>query len=156
MSSPYRNRSTKKPSTSGKSRASSAPAPSEKTVTEKTEGYEREFRHPSGAAWNRVKANVISYHNGLCGLCDHPGSLQVDHVVPFAETQDNSIGNLLPVHGVAKNQNNRCPVCNLACNNIRGSLSFQAGRAKVQRRMKAQDTVTPAVKKPVRDIGREW
>lgn len=152
----YRNRSTKKPQPRKAGASSAATTTTPSSITDKTASYERDFRHPSGAAWNRVKANVISYHNGLCGLCDHPGSLQVDHVVPFAETQDNSIGNLRPVHGVAKNQNNRCPVCNLACNNIRGSLSFQAGRAKVQRRMKNQQgVVTPPVKAP-KDTGRAW
>lgn len=155
MSSNYRNKSSKKPPAK-KPRASSAPVPSEKTLNDKTEGYDREFRHPSGAAWNRKKANVISHYNGICGLCDHPGALQIDHVIAYAEGQDDSIGNLRPVHGSSGKQKNPCPVCGLNCNQVRAGLSFEAGRAKIARRMKTQGRVTPAVKKPVKDIGREW
>ena len=112
--------------------------------------YRNENRHPSGRFWDRKKANVIAYYHGVCHLCNHNGALQIDHVIPFAETQDDSIGNLRPVHGVAGKQNNRCPVCGLACNNIRGALSVEAAKRKIAKR---QGNVTPA--KPV-DNGREW
>lgn len=103
-------------------------------------GYERERRHPSGSVWKRIVANVISHYNGICHLCGHPGSLQADHIVQYAEGGDDSISNLRPVHGVANTQNNRCPTCGLACNNIRGALSVEAGKRKIARR---QGTVKP-------------
>lgn len=112
--------------------------------------YRNENRHPSGDAWKRKVANVISAHAGICHLCLHPGALQIDHVIPFAETQDDSIGNLRPVHGTAGKQKNPCPVCGLNCNNIRGALSVEAAKRKIAKR---QGNATPA--KPV-DPGREW
>ena len=56
------------------------------------DGYQNENRHPSGAAWNRIKANVISYYGGICHLCDHPLAEQVDHLVQYAEGGGDSIG----------------------------------------------------------------
>lgn len=97
--------------------------------------------------WNRKKANVISAYAGICHLCYHPGARQIDHLVPYAETHDDSIENLRPAHGVAKSQNNRCPVCNLACNNIRGNLSVEAGRRKIERRI-AKAGLTSEVNEP--------
>jgi len=103
------------------------------------DGYQNENRHPSGAAWNRIKANVISYYGGICHLCDHPLAEQVDHLVQYAEGGGDSIENLRPAHGSANTQKNPCPVCGLNCNNIRGGLSVEAGRAKIQRRIGNSD-----------------
>lgn len=60
--------------------------------------------------------------------------MQADHVVQYAEGRDDSIANLRPAHGTANTQKNPCPVCGLNCNNIRGALSVEAGRAKIARR----------------------
>lgn len=147
MASNYRNRSTKKPKP--KKPDSPSPVPRSQSPSEKTAGYETE-RHPSGAVWNRKKRHVIAYYNGICHLCQHPGALQVDHLVPYAETHDDSIENLRPAHGTAKTQKNPCPVCKLNCNNIRGSLSVEAGKRKIAAR---QGNVTET---PPEDSGREW
>ena len=112
--------------------------------------YRNENRHPSGRAWNRKVANVIAAHKGICHLCGHPGSLQIDHVIPFAETQDDSLANLRPVHGTAGKQKNPCPVCGLNCNNIRGALSVEASKRKIAARQ------GKPVKQPPRDSGRGW
>lgn len=148
MASNYRNRSTKKAKPK-KAAAAPAPAPKPQTPGEKMQGVVSE-RHPSGAAWNRKKANVIAFYNGICHLCNHPGALQVDHIVPFAETHDDSIANLRPAHGTAKNQKNPCPVCGLNCNNIRGALSVEAGKRKIAARQGKSPQAEPE------DSGREW
>jgi 5-methylcytosine-specific restriction endonuclease McrA len=135
VSSNYRNHSTKK-SKARKPPASSAPVPAPKSIREKTSGYEREQRHPSGPVWKRKVANVVQAYNGICHLCDHPGALQGDHVIQYAEDGTDDISNIRPAHGTAGKQKNRCPVCNLNCNNIRGALSVEAGRRKIARRIK--------------------
>lgn len=112
--------------------------------------YEREQRHPSGRMWEAKVANVISYYNGICHLCGHPGAKQADHLVQYAEGGDDSLENLRPAHGSAGKQKNPCPVCGLNCNNIRGALSVEAGKRKIARRQ----GITPEVKDA--DQGRDW
>lgn len=149
MTANYRNRSSKKPKPVKKPPPSRDVVPPPQSPGEKMAGYESE-RHPSGAVWNRKKANVIAYYNGICHLCEHPGALQVDHLVPYAETHDDSLPNLRPAHGTAKTQKNPCPVCKLNCNNIRGNLSVEAGKRKIAAR---QGNVTSPV---TEDLAREW
>lgn len=143
----YRNRSSKKTKV----------VKADPGIVKKTGNYQREQRHPSGPAWERKKANVIAHHRGICGLCDHPGVLpkgQVDHkIVDYP--LDNSLSNLLPVHGSSNTQKNPCPVCELNCNQVRAGLSFEAGRAKIARRLAAKG-ITPQVKGIAPDDGREW
>lgn len=149
MPSPYRNSSSKKPRPRKSVTPRVKPAPPPKPL----ESYQRENRHPSGTMWDKKKANVIAAWNGICHLCDHPGSRQVDHVVIHAEEQDNSLPNLRPVHGSSGlYQKNPCPVCGLNCNQLRGGLSVEAGRAKIQRRMAGKGLEAPAPP----DQGREW
>jgi len=133
--------------------ASSAPVNKEPTATEKTAGYQREFRHPSGREWNRKKAVVIDHYKGICHLCDHPMAQQIDHVIIYGETQDDSIANLRPAHGSSGSQKNPCPVCKLNCNQIRSGLSVEAGRRKIAKRI-AQQGLTPPVNGE--DNGRDW
>lgn len=111
------------------------------------QGYVNERRHPSGKDWGRIKAAVIAAHGGICHLCGHPMAKQADHLVQYAEGGDDSPANLRPAHGSAGKQKNPCPVCGLNCNNIRGGLSVEAGRAKIARRQ----TVAPEEPE-----GREW
>lgn len=121
----------------------------------KLENYGREQRHPSGAEWNRKKANVIAANGGICYLCDHPNAKQIDHLV-VSYPLDNSLPNLRPAHGSSRrNQQNRCPVCGLNCNQVRGSLTVEAGRAKIARRI-AQGVTVPVNEPEHRDEGREW
>lgn len=130
----YTPNSSKKPKPRTKKPSVPQVTRKEQTPGERMAGYEREQRHPSGAAWKRIVANVIAHYNGICHLCGHPGALQADHVVQYAEGRDDSIANLRPAHGTANTQKNPCPVCGLNCNNIRGALSVEAGRAKIARR----------------------
>lgn len=149
MSSNYRNRSSKKPKprtrpVNTEQRTDPPPKP--------LESYQRENRHPSGTYWDKIKSNVISAHNGICYLCDHPGAKQVDHLIQYAETQDNSLPNLRPAHGSSGlYQKNPCPVCGLNCNQLRGNLSVEAGRKKIAKRMAENGFV---VQTP--DDGRDW
>lgn len=146
MPSPYRSRSSKQPKPRFKGPV--------KPVAVSTE---EDRRHPTGREWDRKKANVISFYKGICGLCDHPGVApngQVDHkVVDYP--LDNSLPNLRPAHGSSGRQKNPCPVCRLNCNQVRGGLSFEAGRAKIARRIEAQG-ITPPVNNVEQDTGREW
>jgi 5-methylcytosine-specific restriction endonuclease McrA len=137
MPSNYANNSSKKPRAKTPPVSSSSDIkPKPQTPGERMAAYKGEQRHPSGRAWKRIVANVIDAYAGICHLCGHPGALQADHLVQYAEGGDDSIGNLRPVHGVANTQNNRCPVCELACNNIRGALSVEAGKAKIAKRQR--------------------
>lgn len=149
MSSNYRSKSTKKPK-ARKPPASSQLPGTKPSISDKTEGYEREQRHPSGPAWNRKVANVVAAYNGICHLCEHPGAIQGDHLV-VDYPLDSSIGNLRPAHGSAGKQKNPCPVCGLNCNQVRGSLTVEAARAKIARRL-MRDSITD----DVNDGGREW
>jgi hypothetical protein len=142
---PSNYRGKKKPK-ARKPPASSAPAPEPQSTGERTSGYEREQRHPSGLRWNQVKANVISAYGGICHLCYHPGAKQADHVV-VDYPLDSSVENLRPAHGSAGKQKNPCPVCGLNCNQVRGSLTAEAGRRKIQRRIEAMG-LTSEVNEP--------
>jgi hypothetical protein len=153
MPSNYSTRSSKKPQARKPPASSPSPAPVPRDIGEKTAGYEREQRHPSGPAWKRVVANVIAAHNGICHLCYHPGAQQADHVIQYAEGGGDTVENLRPAHGSAGKQKNRCPVCGLNCNNIRGALSVEAGRRKIARRQEQGAGITPEVNE---DAGREW
>jgi hypothetical protein len=143
----YRNSSSKKPKARKPPASSTDPAPKPKSISEKTEGYEREQRHPSGPVWKRKVANVIQAYNGICHLCDHPGALQGDHVIQYAEDGTDDISNIRPAHGSAGKQKNPCPVCGLNCNNVRGALSVEAGRRKIARRLEKMD-ITSEVNEP--------
>lgn len=68
MPSNYQNRSSKKPKPKKAVSSSSQVTRKEQTPGERMAGYEREHRHPSGAAWKRIVANVISHYNGICHL----------------------------------------------------------------------------------------
>lgn len=148
VSSNYRNRSSKKPKPS-KQRPVPSPEPKPQTPSERMQGYDRERRHPSGREWKRIVQNVVSYYGGICHLCGHPGALQADHIEQYAEGGNDSLANLRPAHGSANTQKNPCPVCKLNCNNIRGALSVEAGRAKIARRQ----GIAPEVNE---DPGRDW
>lgn len=134
MPSNYRSRSSKKPVERKSSKEATSAAPPQ-TISERTAGYEREQRHPSGPAWKRKVANVVLAHGGICHLCGHPGALQGDHLIQYAEGGSDDLSNLRPAHGSAGKQKNPCPVCGLNCNNVRGGLSLEAGRAKIARRL---------------------
>ena len=133
MPSNYRNKSSKKPKPRSRPNSKSQ-SNLEQTGSRPLESYQREHRHPSGREWDRIKANVIAAHNGLCHLCDHPGAKTIDHVEVYGENQDDSIPNLRPAHGSAGSLKNPCPVCGINCNNVRGALSVEAGRKKIAKR----------------------
>lgn len=136
MPSNYKNSSSKKPKASKPPASPSQPPRTTKpSIAQKTAGYENEQRHPSGPAWNRKVANVVAAYAGICHLCYHPGAKQGDHVIQYAEGGTDDIGNIRPAHGSAGKQKNPCPVCGLNCNNVRGALSVEAGRRKIERRI---------------------
>lgn len=149
MASNYRNSSSKKPKRKVERSTKPQTTPKPQTPGERMAGYEREQRHPSGRQWNATKASVIAWHDGICHLCGHPGATQVDHLVQYAEGGTDDISNLRPAHGTANTARNPCPVCGLNCNNIRGALSIEAGKAKIARR---QGRKPPEEQ----DLDRDW
>lgn len=153
MPSPYRNKSSKKPVPKRKP-VVSPDSKSSQSPANMAGRYQRENKHPSGVEWDRKKAVVLDHYNGICHLCGHPGAQQVDHVEVYAEHQDDSIPNLRPAHGSAgTKQKNRCPVCGLNCNNIRGSLSVAAAKRKIERRIEEGRLAPPP---PEVVDGRDW
>src|ERR1700722_1954857 len=83
--------------------------------------------------WKALNAMLLPKgHMHRCHLCDcaNAPADALDHLVPRAERPDLAFtaSNLAPVHHKA------CPACGLFCNSLRGNLSVEAGRRKVQRR----------------------
>ena len=82
---------------------------------------------------NRVTVLMAS---DVCGLCGHPGSATVDHIVsarywPKGVPGMDDVENLQPAHGTMGGTGlvNRCPTCGLLCNQVRGVRGLAAWRA---------------------------
>ena len=76
--------------------------------------------------WRKIRASVLAASD-ICGLCDHPGSDSVDHVIPralclMAGRLDliEHPANLRPAH------HRRCPVCGVHCNRLRADTDQRA------------------------------
>jgi len=105
----------------------------------------RETVHPNDPVMKRVRAWVIRRDRGMCGICGHPGSDGVDHVVPLSECEVRGISPWQPGNLQAAHSKRPCQVCQDAalanggqragyCNALRGSLSLDAARLKIARR----------------------
>lgn len=97
----------------------------------------RRYPKPSGRRWQAMRLRVFAIYGRECHLCGHGGSNQIDHLVPVSVDPALawSLENLKPVHGVP---GNRCPVCGLACNQVK--------QANVASFTPAARTAVPAVK----------
>ena len=68
-----------------------------------------------GRPWRRTRAAILS-QSDICHLCGHPGSGDIDHLIPRSLGGDpKDPGNLAPAHGALS----RCPVCGLCCNQVK-------------------------------------
>ena len=54
--------------------------------------------HTGTRQWRKVRAQVLERDRGICHVCGEPGSDQVDHLVPWHLTHDDSPDNLAPIH----------------------------------------------------------
>jgi hypothetical protein len=79
---------------------------------------------PGGRRWQAFRLLVFGTYGRTCHICGHPGSNQVDHLIPQAVAPHLAwvLSNCRPAHGVP---GNKCPTCGLACNQSR-----QAGIVK--------------------------
>lgn len=73
-----------------------------------------------GRPWRRVRAEVLA-ESTVCHICGHPGSQDVDHVIPRWLVVElggdpNDKTNLRPAHGTAG-----CPTCGRRCNREKGA-----------------------------------
>lgn len=61
-----------------------------------------------GQRWKRLCTWVLS-QSDVCGYCGHPGSSDVDHIIPKSIRPDLAMEptNLQPIHGASK----RCYTC---------------------------------------------
>lgn len=86
------------------------------------------------ARYLRNRAIVLATSD-VCGICGHPGSRTVDHIIPAKTWPRGSngrplpglddVGNLQPAHGTMGSGpgrlHNPCPVCGRLCNQSRGA-----------------------------------
>lgn len=63
-------------------------------------GSRRRERTMSGSRQQRRAQAVMRLHDGICHVCGHPGSDEVDHVVSLAEGGADTMDNLRPIHAV--------------------------------------------------------
>jgi hypothetical protein len=99
---------------------------------------------------------VVQYYGGLCHICRHGGARQADHLIPLAERPDLAweLSNCRPAHGMP---GNRCPVCGMACNQIRGGLSVERARRIIAERTAQRQRTRPQGRpKPDPAAGRPW
>lgn len=85
-----------------------------------------------GARYRRNRAILLATHPP-CALCSHRNAQTADHIIPDKLWPRDASGrklpgfdelsNLQPAHGSMGNTGavNRCPVCRLACNQVRGA-----------------------------------
>lgn len=75
----------------------------------------------TGRRWReRTVPRVIRRDHGICHLCDQPGADTADHLIPWSQTQDDSMGNLRAAH--------------TTCNRIRGDRSIAWARTEIAQR----------------------
>lgn len=108
---------------------------------------------PRGHRWDTFARYVIAYYGGVCHLCDHGGARQVDHLEAVTERPELAwvLSNCRPAHGAP---GNRCPVCHLNCNQIRGGYSVERARRIIAERAAA--VTPPKAAPPDPDAGRDW
>jgi hypothetical protein len=91
----------------------------------------------------------------VCHLCGHGGARQVDHLESVTERPELawSLANCRPAHG---SPGNRCPVCGLNCNQLRGYGSAERGRRKIAERQPKQAAAKRKQQRPSPTAGRDW
>lgn len=73
-----------------------------------------------GTRWRRLRQLVFAAMGDTCALCGHPGSGDIDHIVPKSEGGDPwNPDNLRPAHGSLSMCYQCDPVKGRACNQSR-------------------------------------
>lgn len=106
----------------------------------------------AGYRWEKLVRLAIATYGDVCHLCGHGGARQADHLEPQTERPDLIfvLSNLRPAHGTP---NNRCPVCNANCNQLRGGYSIERAKRIIAERY----PVKGAHERPEpRPEGRVW
>lgn len=88
------------------------------------------LRHKSagrdGAVWRRIREIVLGISD-VCGICGHPGSNDVEHIISRSEAPElaEDLENFQPAHGA----NSMCFICDpdngRNCNGEKGSKSME-------------------------------
>lgn len=52
----------------------------------------------SGWQQQRNARKILRMHDGICHVCNRPGALETDHVIPLAEGGTDHPDNLKPIH----------------------------------------------------------
>lgn len=97
--------------------------------------------NPAGPRWVRLVAQMRLVYGTTCHLCDHPGALGADHLIPVSVAPELRwvLPNLRPCHG----GRHKCPVCGLACNEIRQTKPVEQAREIIRRRIENPPLTTP-------------
>jgi len=82
----------------------------------------------NGHRYRTAVANLLA-NSDRCGLCGHAGARTADHVISIKVwlalhgTYEgvNHPSNLQPAHGTKGRIVNRCPTCDLLCNQLKGA-----------------------------------
>lgn len=86
-------------------------------------------RSGTGNAMYRRNRLIVLALSDQCGICGHPGSMTVDHIIPPKDWPRgvrglDDITNLRPAHGTlgaGRGKVNPCPTCGRLCNQSRGN-----------------------------------
>lgn len=78
---------------------------------------------------------VMTAHHGVCHVCGHDGSTQVDHIINIATWLRQSMpgspdqpSNLAPIHGTPDGRSGACPTCGKRCHFDKTQAEAAAGR----------------------------
>jgi 5-methylcytosine-specific restriction endonuclease McrA len=118
-------------------------------------GRPKRSKDAEGATWRRIVAFVVKRDAGKCHICGHFGAYSADHVIPDTEGGSSRPDNLKAVHGYPK----ACLDCSRAagkpvyCNEIRGAMSVDRARRKIEERTGLTLGTQPGAVQPE---GREW
>lgn len=106
--------------------------------------------HPRGSKWTTFTRLVFATYGDVCIVCRHGGARTVDHLESVTEHPELTwkLSNCRPIHGAPYN---RCPVCNMNCNGIKGGYSIERAR-----RLWAERTGAELPPEPPAEAGRDW
>lgn len=75
--------------------------------------------HRAGHRYRVARAQMFKIYGRTCHLCGHGGAAEADHLVPISVDAGQPIDphEMRPAHGSWR----RCPTCDRACNQERGT-----------------------------------
>ena len=107
---------------------------------------------PKGFRWSQFARLVFATYGNNCIVCGHGGARTVDHLESRTEHPELAwtLSNCRPIHSAPFN---RCPVCGMNCNGLKGGYSLERARRVWEERTGAK---LPEPPKPKQEPGREW